>query len=98
MAYWVLKILLSPIFFAFWRIKVEGREHVPATGPVILAPNHVSFLDSMFLPLVLLRRVTFVAKAEYFDTWKTAWFFRAAGRSRCAGKAAARRSGPWPRP
>ena len=80
MAYWVLKILLSPIFFVFWRIRVEGREHVPATGPVILAPNHVSFLDSMFLPLVLLRRVTFVAKAEYFDSWKTAWFFRAAGQ------------------
>jgi 1-acyl-sn-glycerol-3-phosphate acyltransferase len=79
-AYWVLKILLTPIFFVLWRVRVEGREHVPSTGPVILAPNHVSFLDSMFLPLVVLRRVTFVAKAEYFDTWKTAWFFRAAGQ------------------
>ncbi len=47
---------------------------------MILAPNHVTFLDSMFLPLVLRRRVTFVAKAEYFDSWKTAWFFRAAGQ------------------
>ena len=47
---------------------------------MILAPNHVTFLDSLFLPLVLRRRVTFVAKAEYFDTWKTAWFFRAAGQ------------------
>ncbi|HUI04829.1 MAG TPA: lysophospholipid acyltransferase family protein, partial [Acidimicrobiales bacterium] len=80
MAYWVLKALLSPIFFLVWRVRVEGREHVPARGPVILAPNHVAFLDSMFLPLVLLRRVTFVAKAEYFDSWKTAWFFRAAGQ------------------
>jgi 1-acyl-sn-glycerol-3-phosphate acyltransferase len=78
--YWVLKALLSPIFYLLWRIKVEGREHVPRTGPVILAPNHVTFLDSMFLPLVLRRRVTFVAKAEYFDSWRTAWFFRAAGQ------------------
>ena len=76
----MLKVLLSPIFFLLWRVKVEGREHVPATRPVILAPNHVAFLDSMFLPLVLRRRVTFVAKAEYFDSWKTAWFFRAAGQ------------------
>jgi len=79
-AYWVLKGLLSPVFLLLWRIKVEGREHVPATGPVILAPNHVTFLDSMFLPLVLRRRVTFVAKAEYFASWRTAWFFRAAGQ------------------
>ncbi len=80
MAYWVLKGLLSPIFFLLWRVKVEGRDHVPDRGPVILAPNHVTFLDSMFLPLVLRRRVTFVAKAEYFDSWRTAWFFRAAGQ------------------
>ncbi len=80
MTYWVLKVLLSPFFFLLWRIKVEGREHVPAKGPVILAPNHVAFLDSMFLPLVMRRRVTFVAKAEYFDSWKTAWFFRAVGQ------------------
>jgi 1-acyl-sn-glycerol-3-phosphate acyltransferase len=79
-AYWVLKVLLSPIFFSLWRVRVEGRRHLPATGPAILAPNHVSFLDSMFLPLVLRRRVTFVAKAEYFDSWKTAWFFHAAGQ------------------
>jgi len=79
-AYWVLKVLLSPLFFVLWRVKVEGREHVPKRGPVILAPNHVTFLDSMFLPLVVRRRVTYVAKAEYFDSWKTAWFFRAVGQ------------------
>ncbi|MGH9028476.1 MAG: lysophospholipid acyltransferase family protein [Acidimicrobiales bacterium] len=80
MVYWVLKVLLSPVFFLVWRVKVEGRENVPTRGPVILAPNHVTFLDSMFLPLVVHRRVTFVAKAEYFQSWKTAWFFRAAGQ------------------
>ncbi len=79
-AYWVLKCLLSPIFRLQWRIDDEGREHIPGTGAAILAPNHVSFCDSLFMPLVVHRRVTFVAKAEYFDSWKTAWFFRAAGQ------------------
>jgi 1-acyl-sn-glycerol-3-phosphate acyltransferase len=79
-AYWVLKYLLSPVFRLLWRVDVEGREHIPTTGAVIVAPNHVSFCDSLFMPLVIRRRVTFVAKAEYFDSWKTAWFFRAAGQ------------------
>ena len=63
-----------------FRVKVEGREHLPKKGPVILASNHRSFLDSIFIPLVLRRRVTFVAKAEYFDDPKTAWFFRGVGQ------------------
>src|SRR5215213_8268766 len=80
MSYWVLKAVLSPILRFFYRVRVEGLEHLPADGPVILASNHVSFCDSIFLPLVLKRRVTFVAKAEYFDDPKTAWFFRAVGQ------------------
>lgn len=80
MTYWVLKALLTPVLRFFYRIRVEGLEHVPRSGPVILASNHVSFSDSVFLPLVLRRRVTFVAKAEYFDDPKTAWIFRALGQ------------------
>ena len=53
---------------------------MPKRGPVILAANHRSFLDSIFIPLVVHRRVTFVAKAEYFDDRKTAWFFRGCGQ------------------
>ncbi len=92
-AYWILKVVLSPIFFLLWRVRVEGREHIPAHGPAVLAANHQSFCDSFFLPLVLRRRVTYVAKAEYFDSWKTAWFFRAAGQipmSRSGGDASQR--------
>jgi 1-acyl-sn-glycerol-3-phosphate acyltransferase len=92
-AYWILKALLSPVFYLFWRIDVEGREHVPAHGPVVLAANHQSFCDSFFLPLVLRRRVTYVAKAEYFDNWRTAWFFRSAGQipmNRAGGDASQR--------
>jgi 1-acyl-sn-glycerol-3-phosphate acyltransferase len=80
MAYWVLKAVLSPLLYGLWRVRTSGRRHIPARGPVILAPNHVSFCDSLFLPLVVRRRVTFVAKAEYFDSWRTRWFFRAAGQ------------------
>ena len=80
MAYWVLKVILSPIFFIFWRIKVEREGEHPKKGPAVLAANHQSFCDSFFIPLVVARKVTYLAKAEYFDSKKTAWFFRAAGQ------------------
>ena len=80
MLYWVVKGALTPVMGVSFRVKVEGRENVPKRGPVILASNHRSFLDSIFIPLVLRRRVTFVAKAEYFDDPKTAWFFRGVGQ------------------
>jgi 1-acyl-sn-glycerol-3-phosphate acyltransferase len=79
-AYWILKAILTPVLRLVYRVRVEGKEVVPTQGPVIVAANHRSFLDSIFLPLVLRRRVTFVAKAEYFDDPKTAWFFRALGQ------------------
>ena len=80
MGYWLMKHLLTPVLRFFYGIRVEGLEHVPDGGAAILASNHVSFSDSIFLPLVLKRRVTFVAKAEYFEDPKTAWFFRAMGQ------------------
>ena len=79
MAYWVLKVVLTPVLLILYRVRVEGRRNVPRSGPVILASNHQSFIDSIFLPLCVGRRVTFVAKAEYFESKKTAWFFRAVG-------------------
>ena len=80
MAYWIVKIILTPILRIVYRVRIEGREHLPRHGAVILASNHRSFLDSIFIPMVVRRRVTFVAKAEYFDDPKTAWFFRAVGQ------------------
>jgi 1-acyl-sn-glycerol-3-phosphate acyltransferase len=80
MAYWVFKVLLTPVFWVMFRVRVEGREHIPKHGPAMLAANHQSFCDSFFIPLVVSRKVTYLAKAEYFDSWKTAWFFRAAGQ------------------
>jgi len=78
--YWIVKGALTPVLGVCFRVKVEGRENLPKRGPVILASNHRSFLDSIFIPLVVRRRVTFVAKAEYFDDPKTAWFFRGVGQ------------------
>ena len=80
MAYWVIKAVLTPLLRFFYRVRVEGLEHVPAEGAAILAGNHLAVCDSFFLPLVLRRRITFVAKAEYFEDPKTAWFFRAVGQ------------------
>jgi 1-acyl-sn-glycerol-3-phosphate acyltransferase len=81
MLYWTLKLVLTPLLRLSFRIEVEGRDHLPRQGPVILAANHRSFLDSIFLPLAIgRRRMTFVAKAEYFERRRTAWFFRGVGQ------------------
>ncbi|MEA2499522.1 MAG: 1-acyl-sn-glycerol-3-phosphate acyltransferase [Actinomycetota bacterium] len=84
MMYWVFKAILKPPLRALYRIRTEGLEHLPKKGPAIIAANHVSFLDSFFIPLVVKRRkVTYLAKADYFKSWKTSWFFKAAGQISC---------------
>jgi 1-acyl-sn-glycerol-3-phosphate acyltransferase len=60
------RVLAGPFLHTIWRPKVTGAEHVPASGGAILAANHQSVVDSIFLPLMLDRPVTFSAKAEYF--------------------------------
>jgi 1-acyl-sn-glycerol-3-phosphate acyltransferase len=65
--YWFLKfVAIGPMVRLVFRPRIEGRDDVPATGPVILASNHLSAADWIFMPLQLRRRVTFLAKAEYF--------------------------------
>lgn len=80
MGYALIKMVLTPILRLAYRIRVEGGEHLPPTGPAILAANHVSFLDNLVIPLISRRRVTFLAKAEYFDDRRVAWFFRLGGQ------------------
>jgi 1-acyl-sn-glycerol-3-phosphate acyltransferase len=66
--YWLLKyVVLGPILRVLFWPCVEGRAFVPRTGAVIIASNHLSFCDSIFMPLMVRRKVTFVAKAEYFQ-------------------------------
>jgi 1-acyl-sn-glycerol-3-phosphate acyltransferase len=97
----VLYNLLKYVFLGPWlrlifRPQVEGRKHVPATGPAIIASNHLSFSDSIFMPLMVKRRVTFVAKSEYFTGkglkgWLTKMFFIGTGTipvDRSGGRAA----------
>ena len=96
MFYWIMKhIVIGPILLAIFRPWVVGLEHVPKQGPVILASNHLSFIDSIFLPLVVDRPVVFLAKSEYFTGkglkgWATRLFFQAANQlpiDRSGGKA-----------
>ncbi len=68
MAYTFLKSFLTPILMLLFRPKVSGLRNVPNVGPVIIASNHLSFSDSIFMPLVVPRKVTFMAKSEYFTS------------------------------
>lgn len=67
MFYWFMKNLVAgPILRTVFRPWLEGTENIPKTGGVILASNHLSFIDSIFLPLVIDRRIYFLAKSDYF--------------------------------
>jgi 1-acyl-sn-glycerol-3-phosphate acyltransferase len=96
MFYWLMKnIIAGPILKGIFRPWVVGAQHVPSEGPVILASNHLSFVDSVFLPLVIDRDMVFLAKSEYFTGkglrgWATKWFMKGTGMlpiDRSGGKA-----------
>ncbi|MFT4010082.1 MAG: lysophospholipid acyltransferase family protein [Nocardioidaceae bacterium] len=98
MFYWFLKwIALGPILRVVFRPRCDGLENVPEEGPAILASNHLSYADWLFMPLTLSRRVSFVAKSEYFTGtgikgWLQRTFFSGAGQipiDRTSGDAAA---------
>lgn len=76
--YRVLHAVLPPMINAVWRPWAEGLGHVPQSGPAILASNHLSFLDSVFLPAALDRPVFFLGKSEYFTGWQR-FFFEGVG-------------------
>ena len=96
MFYWFLKrVILGPLLRLVYRPWADGLEHIPAHGAAIVASNHLSFSDSLFMPLVVPRRVTFLAKSDYFTGsgvkgWLTRVFFRGVGQvpiDRSGGKA-----------
>ena len=74
-----IRAALRPVFRRCYRLQVEGLDHVPASGPVILASNHRSFFDTPALMIVTPRPVVFLGKAEYMDDWKTRTLFPALG-------------------
>lgn len=78
-------IVVGPIVKAVFRPWIVGAQHIPATGAAILASNHLSVSDSIFLPLMIERPMTFLAKAEYFTGrglkgWATKWFMKGTGQ------------------
>ncbi|HEX7246568.1 MAG TPA: lysophospholipid acyltransferase family protein [Actinomycetota bacterium] len=96
MFYWLMKyIVIGPLVKAIFRPWVVGRRNVPAEGAAILASNHLSFIDSVFLPLMIDRPMSFLAKSDYFTGkglkgWATRMFMKATGQlpiDRTGGKA-----------
>lgn len=77
--YTVARAVLSPTFRFLWRLQIEGLDRIPRVGGAIFAPNHLSVLDHFVLGAALPRRITFVGKAEYMDSWKTKYIFPALG-------------------
>lgn len=94
--YAVGRLLIAPLARLLYRPRVEGRDNVPRKGPVILASNHLSFIDSIVIPVAAPRPVHFLAKSSYFEGrgftgWVTKTFFRSIGAvpvQRGAGQAA----------
>ncbi|MEV6580177.1 lysophospholipid acyltransferase family protein [Streptomyces sp. NPDC051582] len=86
MFYHLLKhVLLGPLLRLLFRPRIEGLENIPGEGAAIIAGNHLSFSDHFLMPAILKRRITFLAKAEYFTGpgvkgKLTAFFFRSAGQ------------------
>lgn len=74
-----LRRVLPGILHRYLDLDVRGLEHVPADTPAIVCPNHLSFIDSILMPLDIPRPVYFLGKAEYFSSWRTRWFFSAVG-------------------
>ena len=80
MLYRVSHLVVLALFRVLWRPTVQGRDHVPSSGPLIVASNHLSFIDSIVIPLVVPRKVVFLAKAEYWEgrspaSWPRRLFF-----------------------
>ena len=75
MLYEALHTIVPPVAKAIWRPTVEGLDNVPSTGGLLIASNHLSFIDSVVIPIIAPRKVVFLAKAEYFDKpLGRAWF------------------------
>jgi 1-acyl-sn-glycerol-3-phosphate acyltransferase len=77
--YPLAKALIAPATKFLFPTRITGLEHIPRNGPVMIAPNHISFFDSVVLIGVLPRRISFVGKAEYLDSWKTRYLLPAVG-------------------
>lgn len=96
MFYWLMKyVLIGPLIRVFYRPDVTGLENLPKTGAAVIVSNHLSFIDSILMPLYVKRPVSFLAKSDYFNGkgikgWATRVFMKATGQlpiDRSGGKA-----------
>jgi 1-acyl-sn-glycerol-3-phosphate acyltransferase len=67
--------VIAPTVRGLWRVRAEGRQHVPKKGPAILASNHLSFLDHFVLGSTLRRQIFYISKAQHFERPVRRWFF-----------------------
>lgn len=74
-----LRHVLPSLLHRYLDLEIVGLEHVPRDTPAIITPNHLSFIDSIVMPLDIPRPVYFLGKFEYFASWRTRWFFSALG-------------------
>ena len=73
------KKVMQPLAHRLWDLQIEGLENVPAEGPALITPNHVAFIDSVFVSTIMPRRTLAVGKADYMDSWKTRYILPATG-------------------
>ena len=77
--YKIGRVILGCIFKIYYNPKIINKEYIPTDGPIIIAGNHMHLYDQFLTIIATKRGIHYMAKKEYFDSKKTAWFFKAAG-------------------
>lgn len=73
------RLILGPIFKSYYKAKIYGKEYINEEGPLIIACNHIHLYDQCHMVTDRKNVITYMAKKEYFDSWKTRWFFKSVG-------------------
>ena len=79
MLYRVGRFILGPIFKLYYNPKIIGKELIPKNGSILIVGNHKHLYDQCLTIVATKRFITYMAKKEYFDSWKTRWFFKHTG-------------------
>ena len=79
MLYRVGRFILGPIFKLYYNVKIINKDYIPKNGSILIVGNHKHLYDQCLTIVATKRFITYMAKKEYFDTWKTRWFFKHTG-------------------
>ena len=77
--YKLLKLIFTPIYKFYYNPKIYNKENLQISGPIIIAGNHIHAMDQCNVIISTKRVINYMAKKEYFDSWKTRWFFKLVG-------------------